>query len=268
MNLLDEAHLEKRFELGRTRPLSVIFEKSPNITEPYPVSDHILVWHAAQDASILPLIEESVLRAYVHVTDWFGYEKDVPLGLWMAPAPIDLQYMVCHPCDDGFFCAPGVRNGNRIILFVSPLSCPKNAGKDHLAGCLAHEIVHHVVRDISYATLYTMRRQLQQDVPMWLEEGLCQLIQSEVNPSLQQSFSERIAGITGWYRLEELWNDLSSCSDPAKGYLQAYKETRAFVDAHGKPEITRLLYLNRTRRVNWKDFPHAYVSPANPEDVN
>jgi DNA phosphorothioation-dependent restriction protein DptG len=89
---------------------------------------------------------------------------------------------------------------------------------------------------------------------MWLEEGLCQFIDSEVYPPLQQQRAERIAGITEWYDWEDLWNDLSSCEDANKAYLQAYKKTRTLVERGGKPEIIKLLYLNRTQQVDWKEL--------------
>jgi hypothetical protein len=99
-----------------------------------------------------------------------------------------------------------------------------------------------------------MRRKESMDVPMWLEEGLCQLIQSEVNPSLQVKWAEDIARTTKWYPLQDLWNDLSSCEDVNTAYLQAYKETTALVKKKGKARIIQLLYLNRTHHVNWNDL--------------
>ena len=63
--------------------------------------------------------------------------------------------------------------------------CKRNADKNRLSGMLAHEITHHMVSEISNATPYSMKRKETCDVPMWLEEGLCQLIQSELCPALQ-----------------------------------------------------------------------------------
>ena len=170
--------------------------------------------------------------------------------LWMAPKVIDLQYMTCLPCDEGFFCAPGNRGERKIILFISPLSSQKNADKSSLTGCLAHEIAHHIIQDISRATILTMKRKEDFDLPMWLEEGLCQLIQSEVYPSLQWYFTEDIVGKVPRYPLEELWNDLSSCEDARTAYLQAYRETIALMAAIGKSGVIQLLNLNRTHDVN------------------
>jgi hypothetical protein len=129
-----------------------------------------------------------------------------------------------------------------------------NSDKDRLTGNLAHEISHHFIRDISGATLLSMKRKETGDVPMWLEEGLCQFIESELCLSLQQSRIGRITKVAKWYDWEELWNDLSSCEDANIAYLQAYKGIRILVETKGKEEIIRLLYLNRTHYVNWNNL--------------
>lgn len=254
LNSIDSSLLQSRFRLRETQYLCERFEKSPNITEEYWVASHLRISYAAQDTSALPLIRESFLRAYDYVKGWFGYRGDIAVDLWVAPTLADLSYVMCQPCDDGFFCAPGNRDGMNVIFFVSPLSCEMNADKDRLTGNLAHEITHHVVQDISRATLYSMKRKEVRDVPMWVEEGLCQFIESELCLSLQESRAERITEITKWYDREELWNDLSSCDDASIAYLQAYKEIRTLVETKGKGEIIRLLYLNRKHYVNWNNL--------------
>ncbi|OPY74668.1 MAG: hypothetical protein A4E64_02171 [Syntrophorhabdus sp. PtaU1.Bin058] len=237
------------------RYLSERFEKSPTITETFSVADHLRISYADRDVPALPLIRESFLRAYAYVKDWFDCRDDIAVDLWVAPTQADLEYMTCMRCEETFFCAPGIRDGMNVILFVSPLRCRMNADPDRLAGILAHEITHHVVRDISRATVFSMKRKEKRDVPMWLEEGLCQFIDSEVYPPLRQIRAGKIAGITKWYDREELWDDLSSCDDADRAYLQAYKEVRTFVETNGKEEIIRLLYLNRTHCMNWNDLP-------------
>jgi hypothetical protein len=194
------------------------------------------------------------------VKGWFDYRGDIPIELWMAPEVVDLQYMTCLPCDEDFFCAPGIQNGSNIIIFTSPLTCRKNADKNRLIGCLAHEIAHHIIQDISQANIFTMKRKEQMDVPMCLEEGLCQLIQSEVNPSLQFEFANDIIRTTKWYDLKDLWNDLSSCNDIKIAYLQAYKETKSFVEVKGKTEVIQLLYQNRTHDVNWNNMQYRGIN--------
>ena len=257
MNLIDQSLLESRFLQRKTQYIFARFEKSPNITNQYAVSDYLLISYADQDASILRLIQESFLRAYTYTKDWFSYRGHMVFDLWVAPKVIDLQYMTCLPCDEGFFCAPGTWGESKIILFVSPLSSQKNADKSSLTGCLAHEIAHHIIQDISRATILTMKRKEDFDLPMWLEEGLCQLIQSEIHPSLQQYFTEDISGKVTLYPLEELWNDLSSCEDVRIAYLQAYRETRALVAAIGKSGVIQLLNLNRTHDVKWNDVSYS-----------
>jgi hypothetical protein len=256
MNGIDRALLEHRFELGKPRYISERLEKSPNITEHCcSLSGYHHVSYAVQDFPVLPLVQGVFLGAYMYVKDWFGYENDMMFDLWMAPEVIDLQYMAGLPCEESSFFAPGRRNGMHVILFVSPLSCRINADKDRLLGIFAHEITHYVVQEISYATVCSMKRKQELDVPMWLEEGICQLIDSELYPSLQQRRAEKIAGVTKWYDWGDLWNDLSSCDDPVTAYLQAYRETKALVETRGKAEIIRLLYLNRTHSVDWNDLP-------------
>ena len=258
MNSIDQSILKRRFDLRRTQYLPERFMRSPNITERCSVSDHLHISYAVQDASALPLIQESLLLAYRYAKDWFGYRCDISLDLWVAPEVVDLQFMTCLPCDEGLFCAPADQNGMKTILFVSPLSCKRNAEKDCLSGLLAHEITHHVVADISHATLFSMKRKEEVDVPMWLEEGLCQLIQSEVHSSLRHKWGTDIAATSDWYNLEDLWNDLSSCEDVRTAYLQAYNETKTLLKTKGKTEIIQLLYLNRTNKIDWNDFHHEW----------
>lgn len=251
---IDSSLLEQRFNLRRTQYLCERFEKSPNITEDSSVAGHLSVCYSKRDTSIIPSIQDLLLRMYMYVKGWFAYRGDIAIELWMAPETIDLQYMTCLPCDEGFACAPGSRNGTNVILLVSPLAGGRNADRDRLSAVLAHEITHHFVTDISRSTVFAMKRKEKQDVPMWLEEGLCQLIQSEVSPSFKTRFAEAIARTTKWYSLEDMWHDLADFEDANTGYLQAYKETSALIEKKGKAEIIRLLYLDRTHYVNWNNL--------------
>ena len=255
MAVIDQTLLQRRFDLRRTQYLCERLEKSPNLRKEYSVAPHLRISCAARDASILPSVGEVFLQQYAYVKDWFGFRGDMAIDLWMAPEVVDLEYMTCMPCDDGYMCAPGMRNGAHIIPFVSPLTSLKNADTVRFSAVLAHEITHHFVRDISQATIFSMKRKESLDLPLWLEEGLCEVIQSEVNPSLQAKWDEEIAKVATWYPLEDLWNDLSTCGDEGKGYLQAYRETKAIVERRGKVEIIGLLYLNRTHYVKWSDLP-------------
>jgi hypothetical protein len=258
MNSIDQSLLESRFELRNTRYISERFELSPKITERCSVSDHLLIRYSAPDASFLPLIRSSFVRAYGYVQEWFGCNRDIPFALWVAPAVSDLRYMTCLPCDEGFSCAPGSLDGWRIILFISPQVCRRNSDPDSLSGLLAHEISHHVVRTLSLATELTMKRSEGLDLPMWLEEGLCQLIQGEIHHPFRQRLDEQVARTTEWYEPDELWNDLSSCRDVKTAYLQAYRDIRALVETKGRQDVIRLLHRNRTRDVNWVRIESGY----------
>jgi hypothetical protein len=256
VDTIDQALLRRRFDLRKTQYLCERLDKSPNITERCLVAPHLGISHAPSDVSILPSVCDVFLEAYEYVKDWFGCRGDLAIDLWMAPEVVDLEYMTCMPCGDGYMCAPGTRSGANIIPFVSPLTSAKNADRDRFSAVLAHEITHHFVTDISRATIFSMKRKENFDVPLWLEEGLCQMISSEVNPSFRAKWAGEIAGTSTWYPLEDLWNDLSGCGDATRGYLQAYKETRAVVERKGKGEIIRLLYLNRTHYVDWNGLPY------------
>ena len=65
---------------------------------------------------------------------------------------------------------------------------------------------------------------------------------------------EAITRTSTWYTLEDLWDDLSSCDDVNKAYLQAYKETKLLVETKGKTEIVQLLHLNRAKQISWNDL--------------
>jgi hypothetical protein len=268
MNNIDRSPLQRRFDIRKSQYLCERFEKSPNITEMCSVAPHLRICYAPCDASVLPSVRETFLLAYGHVKDWFGSRGDLAIDLWMAPTVADLEYMICMACGDGYMCAPGTRNGANIILFVSPLSSEKNTDRDRFSAVLAHEVTHHFVSDISRATMFSMKRKENLDVPLWLEEGLCQVIQSEVSPSFAARQSDEIAKTTEWYALGDLWNDLSACGDERKGYLQAFKETKAIVAKTGKAEVIRLLYLNRPHYVDWNALPDEGKTPAKARYVN
>lgn len=86
---------------------------------------------------------------------------------------------------------------------------------------------------------------------MWLEEGLCQVIQGALHPAFRCRCLERMADISDWYDLDELWNDLSACEDVDKAYLQAYGRTRTLLKACGKAEMIRLLHHAKIHPVDW-----------------
>lgn len=248
---MDQALLNQRFALGEKQYISECFVKSPNITETRHVTNELLLSYAPKDSNILALVEGPYRKAYALAKGWFKYGEEMALDLWMAPEVADLQYMTGQLCDAKWFCAPGHRNGRRIILFVSPLSCAANSWPGRLAGCLGHEICHHLLEKITGSTVFTMKRKEEQGLPMWLEEGLCQVIQAELDPAFRRKCLKQKDEMRNLYELEDLWNDLSSCEDVHKAYLQAYKQTQALLDAYGKAEIIRLLYYSGSHAVDW-----------------
>jgi hypothetical protein len=255
MAVIDQAILEKRFQLGKgALALCERFEKSPDMTEELQVSNRLRVTYAPADASTLRLARESFLRGYEYATEWFDYGGTVPFDLWMAPDAEALGYITCQPHDETFFCAPGDRDGFHVVLFVSPLACGKNADPERLTCLFAHEITHHLIREISHATSVSMKRREERDVPMWLEEGICQLVGGEVCDCLDERRLDGIVGTTDWYDWEDLWNDLSSCEDVDKAYLQAFEKVRALVRTRGRADIIRLLWQNRTGEVDWTNL--------------
>jgi len=254
MEGVDQKLMQRRLNLEKFQYLCERFERSPNITDEYSVAPHLRIEYASRDVSILSSIAEILLKDYEHVKNWFGFRGDLAIDLWMAPEIADLEYITGMRCADGYMCAPGARNGGNVIPFVSPLASTKNADRMHFSAVLAHEITHYFISNISQATIFHMKRKESGDLPLWLEEGLCQLVSSEVNPSFAVKWDEEITEVDTWHPLEDLWNDLSACENATIGYLQAYKETRDVVKRRGKAEIIALLYLNRTHYVEWTDL--------------
>lgn len=239
--MMDQELLDQRYALGAGQPISQRFAKSPNMTASRQFTTELRLCHAPRDTCIAPLVEEACRKALAFVKGWFDYAEEMALDLWMAPEVTDLQYMSCQPCDARWFCAPGRREGRAVILFVSPLACADNAEPDRLAGCLGHEITHHLLEEITGSTVLTMKRKEEQGLPMWLEEGLCQVIQGDLDPDFRRRCLERMVEISEWYELDELWNDLSACENVATAYLQAYGQTLTLLDTYGKAQLFSFL---------------------------
>lgn len=248
--------LNQRFALKETKYLCERFDMSPNISEEYPVADHLTIRYSSTDMSIVSALGKVFDQMYMWVKDWFGYRGDIAIELWVALTVEDLQFMTCMPCGEGYACAPGTKNGANIILIDSPFLGGKNSDEGRLSAVLAHEISHHFISAISRSTPFTMKRKENLDVPMWLEEGLAIVVMTEVCPFLRTRLEERISLATAWYSLEDMCDDLSSCDDPSKAYLQAYKETKGLIDCVGKADIFKFLFLNRTHYVGWNDLPY------------
>jgi hypothetical protein len=171
-------------------------------------------------------------------------------------------------CSEGYACALGTKNGANIILTDSPQLGGRNSKAERLSAILAHEISHHFVADISRSTPFVMKRKENGDVPMWLEEGIGTVIMAEISPTLEKTFAERIVETSEWYSLEDMWHDLAGCENVDRAYLQAYKEARDLLERWGKEEIIRLLYLNRTHKINWNDLPAGRTALAKARYAN
>lgn len=249
--MLDETVMNRRFDLLERYGMADRLEKSPRITECAVISPCLQIHHAPCDRAFLPFLQESLLDAYAVIKSWFGYPDDLAVACWMAPAVQDLQYMVCFSCPDTSFFAPGEREGWNIVVFVSPQSCPGNQDKSRMTALLAHEMTHHLICHLSLASRDSRKRRENLDLPMWLEEGLCQLMECQTHPSVRERFAERCSALSSWYDLEGLWNDLSSCPDRSGAYLQAYQVTQQLVKERGKAGVLELLALNRERGTDW-----------------
>nr|NJM04526.1 GNAT family N-acetyltransferase [Desulfobacula sp.] len=221
--MIAQSLLEQRFNLRRTQYLCERFEKSPNITEECFITNHLSICYSDSDVSIIPELCSLFLRMYLFTKNWFDYWGDMAIQLWVAPDPDDLKFMTCMPCAEGYACAPGTRNGAHIILIDSPLIGGKNSGKDRLSAVLAHEICHHFVTDISHATLFTMKRQENRDVPMWLEEGL---------GSLPDWFGIEKALVQYLRDIENMPTFHASVNDKILGFLSINRHTTASAEIH------------------------------------
>lgn len=245
--------LQARFRLRDSHHISERFDKSPNIEKQMQTGASLEICHADQDALIIQNVKEMCLKAYSYTKEWFGHPDDLAMNLWLAPDIVDFQYMTCLECDEGFFCAPGNHQGKKVILCLTPRAYRQKPSKERFTAGLAHEIAHHFIRKISGATVLTMNRKQNHDLPMWLEEGLCQVIQSELDPIFQQRLDEETKKIRQWDKLNDLWNDLSSCKDVKKAYLQAYNATKTLMVGIGKLGAIKLLFLNAKKGVDWID---------------
>jgi hypothetical protein len=247
--------LERRFALRRTQYLCERFEKSPNLTQEYSAAAHLGICYSIGDASIISTLSEIFRKMYLYVRNWYGYQGHLPIRIWVASSPEDMEFMTCIPYSEGYAYAPGIKNGANVILIDSPSLGGRNSDPDRLPSVLLHEISHHFVREISCSTPYTMKRKANLDVPMWLEEGLSTVIMAEVDASFRTKIVEDIAQTTEWDPLEDIWNDLACSQDANRAHLQAYKETTSLFELLGKVEIIRLLHLNRTHHINWNELP-------------
>ena len=154
-------------------------------------------------------------------------------------------------CNEGFFCAPGIKEGKHVVLCLSPGAYRTPVSDTRFIGCLAHEISHHIIHARAHTTLMTMTRKMTHDLPMWFEEGLCQVIQCELDTQFHENLLQCFQETSTWYSLEQLWNDLSAAPDVKTAYRQAYIAVLYILNRYGKSHIMELLSLNATKAVDW-----------------
>ncbi len=102
-------------------------------------------------------------------------------------------------CGEGFFCAPGIKEGKHVVLCLSPGAYTTPLSDARYIGCLAHEISHHMIHVQANTTPLTMTRKQTHDLPMWFEEGVCQVIQCELDTQLHEVLLQRIQETSTWY---------------------------------------------------------------------
>jgi len=248
-NIIEE--LPKRFELRKTKYLPERVKISPNITQSIIVKEHLSICFAPADSNIVDSVSEALISAYDIAKNWFGINYEVPIQLWIAPELIDMNYMLCNNCPNDLFCAPGKKNGYGIIAFQSPRTGKRNRIPERLKSLLGHEISHHMILDISGATNLAMTRRINNDLPMWLEEGICQIVQADLNPQYKVLFNQQIEANQIWYKQVDLWDDLSSCNDVPKAYLQGYRDACRIINEYGKDRIISLLKQNKNKTIDW-----------------
>jgi hypothetical protein len=227
-------------------------EQSPNLTHRHVVSDDLRVSHAEADVAALPFLEGALTTAYRHAGGWFEGTAGVRFDFWVAPDLTDLQYMLCIPCQDGFFCSPGESDGWGAITALSPRAYRHRDRLAHFTSSLAHEVSHHIVQARAGATRYTLRRRDLGDLPMWVEEGLCQVVECAVDGDQADRLREQARYVEEWLSFEVLWNDLAACPNRRLGYLQAYHAVRALIAARGEQHVFDILSRNAERAVDWR----------------
>jgi hypothetical protein len=134
---------------------------------------------------------------------------------------------------------------------LSPREYKTPRRKSRFIGCLVHEITHHFIQAQTKATFLSMERKQNMDLPMWFEEGLCQVIQCEVDTQLLHILTGQLQSIKKWYSFEDLWNDLSACDDVKTAYLQAFMAMKHLFERYGKDYIKKILLMNAQKSVDW-----------------
>ncbi|NPE26545.1 hypothetical protein HNV12_00905 [Methanococcoides sp. SA1] len=233
-------NLKKRFDLANSKFLSERFAKSPSLEKTCDINEYLSICYSPQEEFLLN-VAKAFSDAYDFVCDWFEIKKGLRIQLWLANNIDDMHYMTCMECTSDSAFSPGWSDNRAIILCQSPMTSRRNRFDKRLTSLFVHEISHFVIRHLSGASDVTMKRQGCNNLPMWVEEGLCLSAQSDYDSKYKLIYSERIDKINTWYKNEELWNDLSECEDASVAYLQAYRDVSMLLDSCGKTKIFELL---------------------------
>jgi hypothetical protein len=230
-----------------------ICEPSTDLTVTLLVNDYLSICYCPDDRDIILLMRDILLDSYNYVKNWFHYGSNLMIELRIMPAA-ERAPDATNPfsLDAPYPASLEIQDWKNIISFLTPLSPDHNRDINFFSGLLAHLIAHHFITAISGTASYHTEPRRYPNVPVWLEEGLCQVIQGEVDQGFRLECFRKIKGISVWPDLRHIWNGLSSSSDLSLADLQAYWNVYQIVLDGRKAEIIRLLRLNRLHNVNWK----------------
>lgn len=223
------------------------FRRAPNLTGCHAVHDRLCIRYDDKDAARLPAFGEICRVGAKRALAWFGLDAGPCFEIWLAGDPADLFFMTALRCQGFAAYAPGQRDGKAIIIVQVPRPVGLEKEHDRLVAIVAHECAHHIVEGISGASVYTMRRRQENDLPMWVEEGLCVVVQAACRKAALGFCTKDGPAAASRYAISALWNDLSDCPDRDAAYAQAYAMVRAVIGTYGKDFLLWLLRRDRFR---------------------
>jgi hypothetical protein len=254
MNTIDASRIYA-FEL---RNELTVCDKSPELTASLLINDYLSISYCPDDSAIIlpvrDILRDILLDSYNYVKNWFHYGSNLIIELRIMPGTEHARGTNPLPRNTPYPSSLKVQDWKNSISLLFPLF-PNTARDIHVfSGLLAHLIAHHFITAISGTASYHTKPRLYPNVPVWLEEGLCQVIQGEVDQDFRHRCLGRIQDIAAWPDLRHIWNDLPCSTDLSKAQLQAYWSVYQIVRDGRKTEIIRLLRLNRLHHVNWKSL--------------
>lgn len=243
----DEKLLQQRYAQARRQFLCERFLKAPGLGDVHQVAE--LVWLCAAlgnggELSGVEAFERCLAEAVAFAFRWFGLAASFPIQAWLAPSVYELRYMVGRECATNAAFAPGWHDGCAIVICQAPNLVDGNV-RTRFPALLVHEIAHHILRKISGSSDHTMLRRELNQLPMWLEEGLCLAAQRDYAASaapgrVEQSQRHSLCPV-GPYSLRDLWNDLSALPDSQAAYRQAETLVQGLLGLYSKERLFRLI---------------------------